>query len=72
MTEVCLVGSAVAVIGSREDENVVTTTERISVERDRTQINIRVVARSLVGGGTIKVPVGELAQVGNFVSDGLK
>ena len=72
MTEVCLIGSAVAVVGCREDENIVTTAERISIERDRTQINIRVVARCLVGGGTIKVPVGELAQLGNFVSDGLK
>jgi hypothetical protein len=72
MTEVCPVGSAIAVVGCREDDNVVTTTERIFVERDRTQINIRVVTRSLVGGGTIKVPVGELAQLGNFVRDGLK
>ena len=72
MTEVCLVGSAVAIVGCRENENVVTTTERILVERNRTQINVRVVARGLVGGGTVKVPVGELAQVGNLVRDRLK
>jgi len=72
VTVVCLVGSAVAVVGRREHENVVTTTERILVERNRTQINVRVVARGLVGGGTVKVPVGELAQVGDLVSDRLK
>lgn len=72
MTVVRLVGSAVAVVGRRENENVVTTTERILVECNRTQKNVRVVARGLVGGGTVKVPVGELAQVGDLVRDRLK
>lgn len=72
MTVVRLVGSAVAVVGRRENENVVTTTERILVERNRTQKNVRVMARGLVSGGTVKVPVGELAQVGDLVRDRLK
>jgi len=72
VTEVRPVRSAVAVVGRGQNENVVTTAERILVERSRAQKNVRVVARSLVSGGTIEVPVGELAQVGNLLSDRLK
>ena len=72
MTVVCLVGSAVVIVGRRENENVVAAAERIPVEHNRTQEDVRVVARGLVGGGTVKVPVGELAQVGDLVRDRLK
>jgi len=66
MAEVCLVGSTVAIVGGSEDKNIVTTAERISVVLDWTKKNIRVMARGLVGGRTIKVPVGELAQVSDL------
>jgi hypothetical protein len=71
MAEVCLIGSAVAIVGGSENKNIVATAERILVERDRTKNNIRVMAGSLVGGRTIEVPVGELAQVGDLPSDRL-
>jgi hypothetical protein len=58
MTEVCLVGSAVAIVGRSENDDVVTTAEGILIECDWVKINIRVVARGLVGGRTIEVPVG--------------
>jgi hypothetical protein len=71
MTEVCPIRSAVAIVGGSEDDDIVTTAERIPVERDWTKKNIRIVSGSLVGGRAIEVPVGELAQVGNFLSDSL-
>lgn len=58
MSVVCPVGSAVAIVGSSENENVVTTAERILVDRHWTKKDIRVVARGLASGRTIKVPVG--------------
>jgi hypothetical protein len=71
MTEVCPIGSAVAIVGGGEDDNVVTTAERILVDCDWTKKNIRVMTGGLVGGRAIEIPVGELAQVGDLSSDGL-
>jgi len=70
MTEICLIGSAVAVVGGSENENVVTTAERVLVECDWTKQNIRIMTGGLVGGRTIEVPVWELAQVGDLMGDG--
>jgi hypothetical protein len=58
MTEICLVGSAVAIVGTSENDNVVTTAEGILIVCDWVKINIRIVAGGLVGGRTIEVPVG--------------
>lgn len=58
MTVVCPVGSAIAIVCSGENKDVVTATERILVEHNWTKYDIRVVARSLVSGRTIEVPVG--------------
>jgi hypothetical protein len=69
MAEVCLIGSAVAIVGGSENNNIVATAERIPVERDRTKKNIRVMAGGLAGGRTIEVPVGELVQVGDLLRD---
>ena len=71
MTEVCLIGGAVAIVGGSENDNIVTTAERILVERGWTKKNIRVMAGGLAGGRTIEVPVGELVQVGDLLSDSL-
>lgn len=71
MTEVCPIGSAVAIVGGSENNDIVAPAERVLVERDWTKINIRVMARGLVGGRTIKVPVRELAQVGDLAGDRL-
>lgn len=71
MAEVCLIGSTVAIVGGSENKNVVATAEGILVERDWMKINIRVMPRGLIGGRTIKVPVGELVQVSDLLSDRL-
>lgn len=71
MTEVCLIGSAVTIVGGSKNENIVATAERIPVVRDWTKENVRVMAGGLVCGRTIKVPVGELVYVGDLVSDRL-
>ncbi len=63
------IGSAIAIVGRSEDKDVVTTTEGILVKDDGTKRNIRVMARGLVGGGTIEVPVGELADVSDLLGD---
>jgi len=63
------VRSAVAIVGGREDEDIVTTTEGVFVNGDGMKRNVRVMARSLVGGGTIEVPVGELAHFSDLVRD---
>ena len=65
------VRSAVAIVGGREDEDIVTTTEGVFVNGDGMKRNVRVMARSLVGGGTIEVPVGELAHFSDLVRDRL-
>lgn len=59
--------SAIAVVGGSKDENIVTTTEGVFVIDNRTEGNIGVMARSLVGGGTIEVPVGKLVHVSDLV-----
>jgi hypothetical protein len=69
MAEVRPVGSAIAIVGSSEDEYIVTTTEGILVKGDGTKRNVGVMARGLVGGGAIEVPVGELAHVSDLVRD---
>ena len=71
MTVVRPILSTIAIVRRSEDNNVVTTTERIPVDRSWTKDNIGVMARRLIGGGTIKVPVGELAQVGDLLGDRL-
>jgi len=69
MTVVRPILTTIAIVRRSEDNNVVTTTERIPVNRSWTKDNIRVMARRLIGGGTIKVPVGELAQIGDLLRD---
>jgi hypothetical protein len=71
MTVVRPIGTTIAIVRRSEDNNVVTTTERILVNRSWTKVDIRVMARRLVGGGTIKVPVGELAYVSDLLRERL-
>jgi hypothetical protein len=65
------VRGAIAIVGGSEDEDIVTTTEGVFVKGDGTKRNVGVMARSLVGGGAIEVPVGELAHVSDLVRDRL-
>lgn len=60
MAEVVLVGSAIRVPALGQDNDVGRSTEGIGVDGTRTEINIRVVARGLAGGGAVKVPDGKI------------
>lgn len=71
VTIVCPVGSTVAVVGLCKDKDVFTATEGVLEDRSRTEVDIGVVARRLIGGGAIKVPDAELADVGHLFGDGL-
>ena len=71
MAVVGFVGSAVVVVALGEDEDVIAATERIFEDGDRSQIDIGVATRSLVGGRAVEVPNTQLTNVGNFVVNGL-
>lgn len=71
MTIIGSVGSAVVVVCLGEDEDVVTTAERILEDGSWAEIYIGVMARSLVCRGTVKVPDSKLANVRNLLADGL-
>lgn len=72
MAEVGFVGGAVVVVGLGENEDVIAATEGVLEDGGRAEVDIGVVTRGLVGRGTIKVPNAELADVGDFLGNGLK
>lgn len=69
MTVISPVRSSVAVIRLSKDEDVVTTTERVFENGGRAEINIRIMAWSLIGRGTIKVPDAKLANISDLLAD---
>jgi len=66
VTVVGFVRGAVVVVTFGKDEDVVTATEGILEDCGRTQVDIGVVAGSLVGGRTVKIPDAKLADVGDL------
>ena len=58
MAMVVLVGSAIGIPGLGQDQNVGRSSERVGEDGDGLQVDIGVLTRSLVGGGTVKVPDG--------------
>ena len=72
VAEVGAIGGAVAVVALGEDEDVVAAAEGILEDGGGTEVNIGVVARSLVGGGAIEVPDAEGTDIGDLLVDGLK
>lgn len=72
MAEIGLVGGAVVVVGLAEDDDVVATTEGILEDGSRTEVDVGVMARGLVGGRPVEVPDAELADVGDLGLDGLE
>jgi len=70
VTVVSPVGSAVVVVALGEDEDVVTTTEGVLEDGSGPQVDIRVAAGSLVGGGTVEIPDTQLTNVGDFLVNG--
>jgi hypothetical protein len=72
MTVIGPVRSAVVIVTLGKDEDVVAAAERILEDGSRAQVDVRIMARSLVGGGTIEVPNAELADVGDLLAHGLR
>lgn len=66
------VGGTVVVVALGENEDVVTATEGVLEDGGRAEVDIRVIAGGLVGGGTIEVPDAEGANVRNLLVDGLE
>ena len=66
------VGGAVVVVALGEDEDVVAAAEGILEDGGGAEVDIGVVARSLVGGGTVEVPDTEGTDIGDLLVDGLK
>ena len=72
VAEVGPVRGAIVVVALGEDEDVVATAEGVLEYGGGTEVDIRVVARSLVGGGAIEVPDAEGTDVGDLLGDGLR
>ena len=72
VTVVGAVGGSVVVVALSEDEDVVAAAEGVLEDGGRAEVDIRVIAGGLVGGGTIEVPDAEGANVRNLLVDGLE
>lgn len=71
ITIVGLVWSTVIVVALGKHENVLATSEGVLEDGSGTEINIRVITRGLVGGGTVEVPDTELPDISDFLAHGL-
>jgi hypothetical protein len=71
MAVVVLVGGAVGVPALGEDDDVGGPTERIGEDGARSEVDIRVVTRSLLGRGTVKVPDGKVLGLVLLLVEGL-
>ena len=65
------VRSAIVVVALREDEDVVTTTERVLEDGGGAEVDVRVATGGLVGGGAVKVPDAKVVNRGDLLCDGL-
>ena len=72
VTEVGLVGGSVVVVGLAKDEDVVTATEGVLEDGGGAEVDVRVVARGLVGRGTVEIPDAKLADIGDLLANGLE
>ena len=66
------VRGAVVVVALREDEDVVTATERVLEDGSGTEVDIGVASGSLVGRGTVEVPDAKGTEVGDLLGHGLR
>ena len=55
-----LVGGTVGIVGLAEDEDVVPSAEGVRVDGDGAEVDVRVVAACLAGGGAVEVPFREV------------
>jgi hypothetical protein len=63
VAEVVLVGGAIGVPALSQDDDVGRTTEGIREDGAGAQVDVRVLAGSLLGGGTIEVPNGKVLRL---------
>ncbi len=71
MTEVRFVGGSIVVVSLGKNENIVTATEGILEDGSRTEVDIGVMTRCLVGGRAVKVPDTEGANISDLLAHGL-
>lgn len=71
VTVVGLVGGTIVVVALSKDKDVLSATEGILEDGSGTEVDIRVVTGSLVGGRTIKVPDTEVTDVLDGLCDRL-
>lgn len=71
VTEICLVGRAVAVVCLRKHKDVITASEWVLKDGSRTEVDVRVMARSLVGRRAVEVPDTEVTEILHFLHNGL-
>lgn len=71
MSEVESVGLAVGHVRLAHDDDVVTETERAWVVGDGAEVDVRVVAGSLVCRGTVEVPFWEVVKALHLLGEGL-
>jgi hypothetical protein len=71
MAVVELVRAAIRIPGLAKDKNVVTSAEWVREERDRADVDVRVVTRGLAGGRAVKVPFWELVDGLDSLHNGL-
>jgi hypothetical protein len=67
-----LVGGAIRVPGLTEDKDVLSLAEGVREDSNGADIDIGVVAGGLAGGGTVKVPLGELVDGGDSLGKSLR
>jgi hypothetical protein len=56
---ICAVRGSVVVVGFSENENIISTSERILEDGSRPEVNVRIVAGGLVGRRAVEVPDSE-------------
>ena len=71
VTVVGPVGGAIVVVALGEDKDVVAAAEGVLEDGGRAEVDVGVMARGLVRGGTVEVPNTELPDVGHLLGDGL-
>jgi hypothetical protein len=71
VAEIVGVGLAVRHPALAHDEDVVAQTHWVRVEGFGAEVDIRIVARSLAGGGTVKVPFWELLDFADLLRESL-
>ena len=72
MAVVELVGGAIRIPALGHDENIVAATEGIGENGTWSKVHIRVVARRLASGRTVKVPFGEIVDTSGLLAESLR